>query len=864
MVLFRRRISDGRAASHGRQNVTVFYRAVDESCRRLPDAGVGERHGLVSDFSRPFLQRNAGEKYGGITPWRSGRVTNAERFGGNLAGIRSRLPYLKELGINGVYLNPIMEAESNHKYDTTDYTRIDPHFGTNEEFASLVQEAHRLGIRVMVDAVFNHCGRNFAPWISVQEHGKESPYAGWFMVNDWADLKKQRDTRDGRFYSFAFVDRMPKLNTNHEEVIRYFCDVCERWIREFDIDGIRFDVGNEVSHKFLKRIRHHVTAVKPDVYLLGEIWHDASPWLAGDEYDAVMNYPLMSGICDFFLDGESTKEDFEYTINRCYTMYMQQTNNVLFNLLDSHDTERLRNRLCDLDIFYQQLAVLFTMPGSPCIYYGTEIALEGGHDPDCRRCMPWEELETLENQARIGEIRTLIALRRKEAAFRSLHFHFPDDYEQKRMVHYRKLDEAGDQVEDHFKLYRGGCGGARRGRDFIPSRVRSRQSEKERHIDLSNRRMRMGKTGGKWDVRTEQVVAECRRIPDLPAELSGQQRGRIGDIPGIIKRLDYLKELGVDALWLSPVCRSPQDDNGYDISDYQDIAAMFGSLSDMEELIGEAKLRGIRIIMDLVLNHSSDEHPWFLEAKKSRDNPYHDYYVWRDGEEGVLPNDMGSTFGGSAWEWVPEVGQYYFHQFSVKQPDLNWENPKLRREIYDMILWWMDKGVGGFRLDVIDQIAKEPDQKITSNGPRLREFIRELSRETFQKGDLITVGEAWGADIERAKLYSNPDGSEFSMVFQFEHMMLDQQPGKEKWDVCPLPFVALKQNLAKWQTKLHGCGWNSLFWNNHDLPRIVSRWGNDGEYRIKSAKMLATNPPRDARNALYLPGRGAWNDEYPL
>ena len=382
-----------------------------------------------------------------ITPWRSGRVTNAERFGGNLAGIRSRLPYLKELGINGIYLNPIMEAESNHKYDTTDYTKIDLHFGTNEEFASLVQEAHRLGIRVMVDAVFNHCGRKFAPWMSVQEHGKASPYADWFMVNDWAGLKKQRDTRDGRFYSFAFVDRMPKLNTNHESVIRYFCGVCEKWIREFDIDGIRFDVGNEVSHNFLKRIRSHVTEVKPDVYLLGEIWHDASQWLAGDEYDAVMNYPLMSGICDFFLDRESTKEDFEYMINRCYTMYMQQTNNVLFNLLDSHDTERLMNRLHDLDVFYQQLAVLFTMPGSPCIYYGTEIALEGGHDPDCRRCMPWEELETPENQARIGEIRTLIALRRKEAAFRSLHFHFPDDYEQKRMVHYCKIDGAGDQVE---------------------------------------------------------------------------------------------------------------------------------------------------------------------------------------------------------------------------------------------------------------------------------------------------------------------------------------------------------------------------------------------------------------------------------
>lgn len=314
----------------------------------------------------------------------------------------------------------------------------------------------------------------------------------------------------------------------------------------------------------------------------------------------------------------------------------------------------------------------------------------------------------------------------------------------------------------------------------------------------------------------------------------------IGDIQGIIKRLDYLQELGIDAVWLSPVCKSPQDDNGYDISDYQDIDPMFGNLDDMEQLINEAKKRNIRIIMDLVLNHSSDEHRWFTEAKKSKDNPYHDYYVWRDGEEGVYPNDMNSVFGGPAWEWVPELKQYYFHQFSVKQPDLNWENPKLRREIYDMILWWMDKGVGGFRLDVIDQIAKEPDLKITNNGPRLHEFIQELSRETFQKGDLITVGEAWGADIDRAKLYSKPDGSEFSMVFQFEHMMLDQEPGKEKWDFCPLPFVKLKKCLEKWQKELHGCGWNSLFWDNHDLPRIVSRWGNDREYRVEAAKMLAT------------------------
>lgn len=313
----------------------------------------------------------------------------------------------------------------------------------------------------------------------------------------------------------------------------------------------------------------------------------------------------------------------------------------------------------------------------------------------------------------------------------------------------------------------------------------------------------------------------------------------IGDLQGIVSRLDYLKELGIDAIWLSPVCRSPQDDNGYDISDYQDIDPMFGTLKDMDELIAEAKKRGIRIILDLVLNHSSDEHRWFQEAKKSRDNPYHDYYVWRDGEEGTPPNDMRAAFGGSAWQWVPEVGQYYFHQFSVKQPDLNWENPKVRREIYDMILWWMARGVGGFRLDVIDQIAKEPDKRITGNGPRLHEFIRELSRETFQKGDLLTVGEAWGADTERAKLYSNPDGSEFSMVFQFEHMVLDQEEGKEKWDLAPLPFVKLKKTLAKWQNQLEGCGWNSLFWENHDLPRIVSRWGDDGEYRELSAKMLA-------------------------
>ncbi len=315
----------------------------------------------------------------------------------------------------------------------------------------------------------------------------------------------------------------------------------------------------------------------------------------------------------------------------------------------------------------------------------------------------------------------------------------------------------------------------------------------------------------------------------------------IGDIPGIISRLDYLQTLGVDAVWLSPVYRSPQDDNGYDISDYQDIDSSFGTLEDMEELIEEADRRGIGIIMDLVLNHSSDEHRWFQEAKKGKDNPFHDYYVWRDGTADTPPNELRSCFGGSAWEWVPQLGQYYLHQFSVKQPDLNWENPRLRQELYDMINWWIDKGVAGFRLDVIDLIGKLPDQCITVKGPRLHDYVKELSANTFRRGGaLVTVGEAWSADIAEACQYSNPDGTELSMVFQFEHICLDQQAGGEKWDLAPLSLVQLKRVFEKWQTQLAGRGWNSLFWDNHDLPRIVSRWGNDGPFRQQSAKMLAT------------------------
>ena len=313
----------------------------------------------------------------------------------------------------------------------------------------------------------------------------------------------------------------------------------------------------------------------------------------------------------------------------------------------------------------------------------------------------------------------------------------------------------------------------------------------------------------------------------------------MGDLRGILSKLDYLSTLGIDAIWLSPVYCSPQADNGYDISDYLDIDPIFGTLEDMDELIREARQRGIRIIMDLVLNHSSDEHRWFLEAKKSRDNPYHDWYIWRDGRRDSPPDQSGASFGGTMWEWVPEVEQYYYHQFSVKQPDLNWSNPKVRHALYDMINRWTDRGIGGYRLDVVDHLGKDPDLGVTVKGPRLHEYIREMSAACFQRGDLVTVGEAWSADPDSALLYSNPDGSELSMVFAFDHMKLDQVPGGDKWDTAPLDFIGLKKSFARWQKALYGRGWNSLFWENHDLPRSVSRFGNDSRYRTESAKLLA-------------------------
>lgn len=315
----------------------------------------------------------------------------------------------------------------------------------------------------------------------------------------------------------------------------------------------------------------------------------------------------------------------------------------------------------------------------------------------------------------------------------------------------------------------------------------------------------------------------------------------MGDLPGIISKLDYLATLGINVIWLSPVFASPMDDNGYDISDYQDIAPEFGTLADMDRLIAEADARGIKIIMDLVVNHSSDEHPWFVSAKSSKDSPHRDFYIWRQPQaDGSPPSDMHSYFGGSMWEFDEASGEYYFHQFSKKQPDLNWDNPAVQTAVHDMMNWWLDRGVAGFRMDVIDLIGKDVDAGIMANGPRLHELIQAMNKATFGPRDALTVGEAWSATPDIAKLYSHPERHELSMVFQFEHITLSFDPVHGKWKPRPFNLVELKAVFNKWQTELAGQGWNSLFWNNHDLPRAVSKYGNDGEYRERSAKCLAT------------------------
>ncbi len=385
-----------------------------------------------------------------VKPWKEHRekVKNEECYGGDLAGITSRLDYLKDIGITGIYLTPINEAPSNHKYDTRDYTKIDPNFGDEKSFKHLVDEAHKRGIRVMLDGVFNHCGFYFPKWQDVLEKGPKSEYYDWFMINEWPFDRKGKAARKKQIYTFAFFDGMPKLNTNNPKVRKYFIDICAGWVENYQIDGLRLDVANEVSHRFCKELHDRIKEINPDIYILGEIWHNALPWLRGDEFDAVMNYPLGESIKDFWIDKSLTNEDFEYTINRCYTSYMQQTNDVLFNLLDSHDTMRLRSNVKSLDAYFAQLAILFAMPGSPCIYYGTEIAMEGGHDPDNRRCMPWEEIDAGKYKERIEIISQLINLRKNEPLLKSRNFHFPNQYKKyPRVIQFEKVGWVDNYIE---------------------------------------------------------------------------------------------------------------------------------------------------------------------------------------------------------------------------------------------------------------------------------------------------------------------------------------------------------------------------------------------------------------------------------
>jgi oligo-1,6-glucosidase len=347
-----------------------------------------------------------------------------------------------------------------------------------------------------------------------------------------------------------------------------------------------------------------------------------------------------------------------------------------------------------------------------------------------------------------------------------------------------------------------------------------------------------------------------------PRSFADSSGNGVGDIPGILRRLDHLEYLGIDVLWLSPVYPSPMDDGGYDISDYEDVDPEFGTLADLDELIAALHERGIKIIMDLVVNHTSDEHPWFKESRSDRDNPKRDWYWWRPprdgrtgGEPGAEPNNWGSFFSGPAWQYDERTGEYYLHLFSKSQPDLNWENPEMRQAVYAMMRWWLDRDVDGFRMDVIDMISKDtslPDGTVRPgeeygdlgpfviDGPRVHEFLQEMHREVFAGVDrpLLLVGETPGVTVDEARRFTAPDSHELDMVFQFEHMQVDR--GASKWDVLPFDVRLLKNVLAKWQHGLAGVGWNSLYWDNHDQPRVVSRFGDDGRYRKRSAKALAT------------------------
>ena len=362
-------------------------------------------------------------------------------FGGDLPGVTSKLDYLKDLGISGIYFTPIFKSCSNHKYNIEDYSLIDPDFGTDEDMRTLVREAHKRGIRIMIDAVFNHSGNDFPIWLDVVENGEKSKYKDWFFVNKFPLKGVEGDTSDGRYFSFDFVTAMPKLNTNNPEVQKYFTDICSRWVKDWDVDAIRFDVANEVSHDFIKVLHRKLCAEKKDLFLLGEIWTDSLQWLCGDEYHSVMNYPFMIAMGKIFAhSGELSHE-----MDNVYSLYFRQTNTALFNFLDTHDTGRAINACKNMDEFYQKLVLLMSMEGTPCIFYGTEIAVEGEKGPYIRRPMPWHELELKEKQEIFANVKKIIALRNTYPALRAEKIQYLS-YENKEQVCFERTSDDGKQT----------------------------------------------------------------------------------------------------------------------------------------------------------------------------------------------------------------------------------------------------------------------------------------------------------------------------------------------------------------------------------------------------------------------------------
>lgn len=401
-------------------------------------------------FVERFCNGNPSISPENVKDWRSAdkSVKYNDFFGGDIPGITSKLDYLSNLGITGLYLTPICASPSNHKYNTISYTKIDPHFGTDDDMKHMVSEAHKRGIRVMMDGVFNHSGDMFKPWQDVVKNGPASKYYDWFCINQWPFSNFGTNSKTGKYYTFGFFDGMPKLNTSNPKVIKYIIKVVSEWIKKYDIDGIRLDVANEVSHHFCKELRLALRAIKPDFYILGEIWNDSIPWLHGDEFDSVMNYSFGDALTDFITDKKMTALNLEHAINRCFTMYPKQVNRVLFNLLDSHDTERLMTKLKSASDFCQILSLLFTLPGSVCIYYGTEIAMEGGPDPDCRRCMPWKEIFKGDYYDKISFTKELINLRKTHPALVSTIYKFDEAYEDTRIISIKKTSEDSSNPEE--------------------------------------------------------------------------------------------------------------------------------------------------------------------------------------------------------------------------------------------------------------------------------------------------------------------------------------------------------------------------------------------------------------------------------